>query len=286
MRIMVTGAGGMLGTDLCSALEVDHEVVARDIADFDIADHDATVEAIAGARPEAIVHAAAFTDVEACEDKRQEAFRANALGSMNVAAGAREAGAYLVYMSTDYVFDGRKREPYVEIDEPRPLNFYGLTKLYGERYVRELTSRHLIIRTSWLFGPNGRNFIDTIIAKARAGDDLKVVNDQRGCPTYTLDLARAVAAIIVKGLEGVIHVTNSGEATWFDVASRALELAGVGTRIQPVPSQFYPVKAKRPPYSVLGSLVMESAGIPALPAWVEGVRDHLRRKGMLAPAGA
>jgi dTDP-4-dehydrorhamnose reductase len=283
---MVTGAGGMLGTDLCTVLEPDNDVVARDVADFDIADHDATVEAIADAHPQAIVHAAAFTDVEACEDKRQEAFRSNALGSMNVAAGAREAGAYLVYMSTDYVFDGRKREPYVEFDEPRPLNFYGLTKLYGERYVRELTTRHLIVRTSWLFGPNGRNFIDTIVAKASAGDTLKVVNDQRACPTYTMDLARALAAAIAKGLEGVIHITNSGEATWFDLAAEALRLAGIGTQIEPVATELYPVKAKRPAYSVLGSLVMESCGIAALPSWAEGVKDHLRRKGLLAPAGA
>lgn len=283
---MVTGAGGMFGTDLCTVLEADHDVVARDLADFDIADHDATVSAISEAHPEAIVHAAAFTDVEACEDRRQDAFRSNALGSMNVAAGAREAGAYLVYMSTDYVFDGRKRDPYVEFDEPRPLNFYGLTKLYGERYVSELTTRHLIVRTSWLFGPNGRNFVDTILAKASDGGTLKVVNDQRGCPTYTMDLARAVGAAIVQGLEGVIHITNSGEATWFDLASKALELAGIKADIQPVETDLYPVKAKRPAYSVLGSLVLESCGIPALPPWVEGVRDHLRRRGMLSPARA
>ena len=281
---MVTGAGGMLGTDLCTVLETDNEVVARDLADFDIADHDATVSAISEAHPDVIVHAGAFTDVEACEDRRQEAFRANAVGSMNVAAGAREAGAYLVYMSTDYVFDGRKREPYVEFDEPRPLNFYGLTKLYGERYVRELTTQHLIVRTSWLFGPNGRNFIDTIIAKASGGEKLKVVNDQRGCPTYTMDLARAVAEAITRRLEGVIHITNTGEATWFDLAARTLELAGIKADIEPVETDLYPVKAKRPAYSVLGSLVMESCGIPALPPWVDGVKDHLRRKGLLAPA--
>jgi dTDP-4-dehydrorhamnose reductase len=276
----------MLGTDLCEVLGADHEVVARDIDDFDIGDHDSAVGAIEEARPQVIVHAAAFTDVEACEERRQEAFRSNALGSMNVAAGAREAGAYLVYLSTDYVFDGRKQEPYMEIDEPRPLNFYGLTKLYGERYVRELTTRHLIVRTSWLFGPNGRNFIDTIIARASSGAKLKVVSDQRGCPTYTRDLARAIGEVIARGLEGVIHITNSGVATWHELAACALNLAGIAAEIEPVASDQYPTKAKRPGYSVLGSLVMEPSGIPALPAWSEGVRDHLRRKGMLAPAGA
>ena len=283
---MVTGAGGMLGRDLVSVLEAEHEVMARDLADFDVTDHDATVRAVSEARPEVVVHLAAFTDVEACEDNRQQAFRLNALGSMNVAAGAREVGAYLVYLSTDYVFDGRKSEPYLEIDEPRPLNFYGLTKLYGERYVRELTTRHLIVRTSWLFGPNGRNFVDTIVAKASRGTRLIVVSDQRGCPTYTLDLAKGIAAVVAKGLEGVVHITNTGSTTWYDLARLALELAGIAAPVEQVSSGQYPTKARRPAYSVLASLVLEPSGIGALPSWQDGVKDHLRRKGMLAKAYA
>ena len=282
MRVMITGAKGMLGADLATVLGDDHEVIARDMDDFDIADHDATLAAILDARPDVIVHAAAFTDVEACEDRRQEAFRANALGSMNVAAGARQADAYLVYTSTDYVFDGRKHEPYLEIDEPSPVNFYGVTKLYGERYVRELTTKHLIIRTSWLFGPNGRNFIDTIIAKASSGARLQVVNDQRGCPTYTRDLARGIKAAVAGRLEGLLHMTNAGDATWFDLARYALGQAGIEAEIDPVPSELYPTRAKRPAYSVLGSLVMGASGLQALPPWTDGVRDHLRRKGMIA----
>ena len=275
----------MLGTDVCSVLRADHEVLARDVGDFDVGDHDATVTAIADDRPEAIVHLAAFADVEACEDRRDQAFRANALGSMNVSAGAREVGAYLVYVSTDYVFDGRKREPYIEIDEPRPLNFYGLTKLYGERYVRELATRHLIVRTSWLFGPNGRNFVDTIVGRAAAGERLRVVNDQRGSPTYTMDLARGISSLIKKGLEGIIHVTNAGEATWFDLAKAALLLAGIGTPVEAISSDEYPAKAKRPPYSVLGSMVRGASGIEPLPPWAEGLRDHLRRRGKIAAEG-
>lgn len=279
---MVTGAKGMLGTDVCGVLEADHEVIARDIDDFDIADHHATVKEIVDARPETIVHLAAFTNVEACEDRRQEAFRTNALGSMNVAAGAREVGAYLVYVSTDYVFDGRKGEPYLEIDEPRPLNFYGLTKLYGERYVRELTTRHLIIRTSWLFGPNGKNFVDTIVAAASGGAKLRVVNDQRGCPTYTLDLARGISGVIGRTLEGIVHITNSGDTTWYELAESALRLAGISSAIEPVASEQYPTRALRPRYSVLGSLVLGASGVAALPPWTEGLKDHLRRKGLPA----
>jgi dTDP-4-dehydrorhamnose reductase len=201
---------------------------------------------------------------------------------MNVAAGAREVDAYLVYVSTDYVFDGRKCEPYLEIDEPRPLNFYGLTKLYGERYVRELTTRHLIIRTSWLFGPNGKNFIDTIIAAASSGAKLTVVNDQRGCPTYTLDLARGMSGAIEKTLEGIVHITNSGDATWSGLAECALEMAGIPAVVEPVPSELYPTRALRPRYSVLGSLVLGPSGVAALPPWKEGLRDHLRRRGLPA----
>jgi dTDP-4-dehydrorhamnose reductase len=286
LRIMVTGAGGMLGRDLVGVLEAEHELLPRDLADFDVTDHDATVGAVSEARPEVVIHLAAFTDVEACEDNRQQAFRLNALGSMNVAAGAREVGAYLVYLSTDYVFDGRKSDPYVEIDEPRPLNFYGLTKLYGERYVRELTTRHLIVRTSWLFGPHGRNFVDTIVAKASRGTRLTVVSDQRGCPTYTLDLARGIAAVVAKGLEGVVHLTNTGSTTWYDLAKLALDLAGIAAPIEPVSSGQYPTKARRPTYSVLASLVLEPSGIGALPLWQDGLKDHLRRRGMLAKACA
>jgi dTDP-4-dehydrorhamnose reductase len=272
----------MLGTDVCSVLEADHEVMPRDLDDFDVGDHDATLKAVVDARPDAIVHLAAFADVEACEDRRQEAFRTNALGSMNVAAGAREVGAYLVYLSTDYVFDGRKNEPYLEIDEPRPLNFYGLTKLYGERYVRELTTRHLIVRTSWLFGPNGRNFVDKIIAAARSGAELTVVTDQRGCPTYTLDLARGLSGVIGRMLEGIVHMTNTGDTTWFGLAECALEMAGIPAVIRQVASEDYPARALRPRYSVLGSLVLGASGVAALPPWRDGLKDHLRRRGLPA----
>jgi dTDP-4-dehydrorhamnose reductase len=279
---MITGAKGMLGTDLCAVLGEEHEIIARDIDDFDVRDLDATMKAVLGASLEAIVHVAAFTDVEACEERRDWAFQSNALGAMNVAVAAREAGAYLIYVSTDYVFDGTKREPYLEIDKPAPINFYGLTKLYGEKYVRDLTTKHLVVRTSWLFGPHGRNFIDNLIAKARSGSRLEVVNDQRGCPTYTLDLAKGIRGALARRLEGIVHITNTGDTTWFDLAKYALALAGLGAHVEPVTSGAYPTKARRPAYSVLGSLVRAASGIEALPFWGEGVRHHLERKGIVA----
>jgi dTDP-4-dehydrorhamnose reductase len=271
----------MLGTDVADLLGRDHEVIPRDIEDFDIRDLDGTTAAIREARPQAIVHLAAFTDVEACEDKREFTHEVNADGTLNVALGAAAVGAHIVYISTDYVFDGAKREPYLEIDQPRPLNTYGLSKLAGEQHLARTTGNHLIVRTSWLFGPNGRNFIDTVMARALTGAPIRVVNDQRGCPTYTAHLAGGIKAVLERGLTGTVHMTNSGDATWYDLAKYAFALAGLKSDIEPVPALAYPTKAKRPAYSVLGSAVLGPSGVKDLPSWRDGVRSHLARKGML-----
>jgi dTDP-4-dehydrorhamnose reductase len=280
--VLVTGAKGMLGTDVVEALAGDHKVTAQDIDDFDIRDLSATTQAIRKASPEAIIHVAAFTDVEACEERSEFARQSNGDGTLNVALGAKAVGAFVVYMSTDYVFDGAKRVPYLEADEPSPINAYGASKLAGERYLAETTPDHLIVRTSWLFGPNGRNFIDTIMSKARSGARLKVVNDQRGCPTYTGHLAAGIKAALERGLRGILHMTNSGDTTWYDLARYALALAGVKSDIEPVPGSAYPTRAKRPAYSVLASTVMAASGIGDLPPWGEGVKCHLARRGMIA----
>jgi dTDP-4-dehydrorhamnose reductase len=233
-----------------------------------------------------IVHTAAFTDVEACEEKREEAFRINATGTGNVAKASGRAGSLLIYISTDYVFNGSKRSPYKEVDEPDPINYYGLTKLQGENRVRGLAARHLIVRTSWLFGPNGKNFVDTILGKASGVESLKVVDDQRGSPTYTGDLARGIKSLIEGELEGVVHLTNSGDATWFELARCATGLAGLDVEIEPVQSAAYPTKARRPSYSVLASDVLERAGIEPLPPWEQGVKDHMMRRGLLEDEAA
>lgn len=279
MRILVTGAKGMLGTDACEVLAEAHEVIGVDIDDFDILKGDAAANSVAGLAPEVVLHLASFNRVDDAEDEKDAAFNCNAVGTMNMAKASRDAGARLVYVSTDYVFDGSKDSPYVETDTPAPINFYGLTKLFGERYASSLNPRHLIVRTSWLYGPNGRNFVDTIVAKARAGQALRVVDDQLGSPTYTHHLARGIRAAIEKGVEGTLHMTNSGETNWYEFARTALELAGASAEIKPVDSASYPTKARRPANSVLGSLVMEHSGLEPLPGWRDGLRDHLRRKG-------
>lgn len=271
----------MLGSDVCSVLAEDHEVHGYDLGDFDIADEGETMLAVERLSPALIVHTAAFTDVDACETEREKAYRTNVLGTGNLAEASRKVGSLLVYVSTDYVFDGSKREPYGESDEPNPVNYYGLTKLQGEERVRQRAPKHLILRTSWLFGPKGRNFVDNILKKASEGRKLRVVDDQTGCPTYTVDLARGVSALVKADLEGVVHLTNSGAATWFDLAGYALGLAGLDVEIEPVCSEAYPTEARRPAYSVLKSDVLEAADLEPLPDWQEGVRDHLRRRGML-----
>jgi dTDP-4-dehydrorhamnose reductase len=270
----------MLGTDLCEVLAPEHTVVACDVEQFDITDARRTLEGISEASPDTVVHTAAFTRVEACEEERDTALRINADGTLNVAEAARKVGARLVYVSTDYVFDGTKGAPYVETDPPNPINCYGETKLLGEQHVAEVVPHHLILRTSWLFGPHGRNFIDTITDRAAQGESLRVVDDQRGCPTYALHLARGIRRAIGLELEGLIHITNAGDATWYELARHALSLAGIDVAIEPVSTEAFGARAARPRYSVLAS---EVAGglLEPLPPWEQAVRDHMIRKGVI-----
>jgi dTDP-4-dehydrorhamnose reductase len=275
----------MLGTDLCSVLGRDYEVRGYDLDDFDIVDAGRTSAAVREISPSVIIHAAAFTDVDGCEDDKERALLVNSTGTENVAKAAREAGCFMVYMSTDYVFDGSKASPYTEADSPRPINHYGLTKYYGEKYVFEIVPAHLVVRTSWLFGPNGRNFVDTIIGKALKTGSLRVVSDQRGCPTYTRHLAVGIGAVIERGLQGIVHLTNSGDATWFDLAEYALETAGIRARITAVDTGAYPTRARRPAYTVLGSDVSGKAGVKPLPHWKQGVKEHLARRELMKDEG-
>lgn len=281
MKVMVTGARGMLGSDLCDVLSREFEVYGVDIDDFDIADEGATFNTIIGIHPDTIVHLAAYTDVEGSETNPDKAFLVNGAGTLNVARAAREIDAYLIYLSTDYVFDGAKSQPYVEIDPINPLSIYGLSKAYGEMYASRVTRRNLIVRTSWLFGPNGANFVDKVIKQAESGSPIRVVNDQRGCPTYTMHLALSIREVIKRKIEGILHIVGTGETTWFDFARMALDLAGIEVEIQPVPTEAYPAKAKRPRYSVLSSVMLSSFGLKELPSWKEGLKEHLRRDGRL-----
>ena len=277
MRIMVTGSAGMLGQQLESVFSQDHSVLAVDLEDLDITRFDQVRETVAGCQPDWILHAAAFTQVDEAETRVDEAYRVNALGTRNVAAAAHENQSVLLYYSTDYVFDGGQRHPWREWDRPSPVNEYGRSKLAGEHFVRALAPSHLIVRTSWLFGPGGANFVDKMIQRGRLGGPLRVVDDQTGSPTFTKDLAAASKQLVERNLRGIYHVTNSGHCNWYELATEVLTLAGLDIEITPVPTSDYPAAAPRPAFSVLDNFLLRIEGIPLLRSWQEAVAAYLRK---------
>lgn len=280
MRILVTGAEGQLGVELVRALSVHGEVIGVDIAELDVT-HPQCADRIAALAPGWVVHAAGATDVDGCEREPDVAMAVNAEGTRRVAEGCRRAGAGLVYFSTDYVFDGRKGAPYTEGDPLAPLNAYGRSKLEGERAVRSLASRWLIIRTAWLYGTHGKNFVKTILKKVEAGEPLRVVDDQVGSPTYAADLAGAVALLLSRGLTGVFHVTNSGSCSWYEFTLEILRLTVADVNsVKRITSEELKRPARRPAYSVLENAAWRAAGLPSLRPWSEALADMLASLGL------
>ena len=268
MRVLITGAGGQLGHDLLRAF-TGHEAVGTTHGQLDVADRDAVLATITELRPDAVVHAGAWTDVDGCETDPDRAFRVNALGTRHVVEGARLAGARVCYLSTDYVFDGTGDRPWVEWDAPAPLSVYGRSKLGGER---ELDAGATVVRTSWVCGAHGRNFVKTILRAAAERDELTVVDDQHGCPTFTSDLAGAIARLVVARLPGTFHVTNQGATTWFDFARAIVAVAGFdAAKVRPIATaDLHPPRpAPRPANSVLDNAALRLSGIPLLPDWHE-----------------
>jgi len=266
VRVLITGAGGQLGHDLVEAF-ADHDTVATTHGQLDVADRDAVLAAITELRPDAVVHAGAWTDVDGCETDPDRAFRTNALGTRHVVEGARIAGARVCYVSTDYVFDGTGDRPWVEWDAPAPLSVYGRSKLGGER---ELDPGDTIVRTSWVCGAYGRNFVKTMLRAAAERDELTVVDDQHGCPTFTSDLAGAVRRLVVARLPGTFHVTNQGATTWFGFARAIVAAAGHDpAKVRPIATaDLRPARpAPRPANSVLDNAALRLSGLPLLPDW-------------------
>ncbi len=268
----------MLGSELAKLMRrAGIETVDVDLEEVDIRDTRSVREAFVVYQPDVVINVAAFTDVDGCESKSDEAFRVNALGPENLARAALDHGAALVHISTDYVFNGRGRAPYTEAEPLSPLGVYGTSKAEGEIRVREfLPQNHLIVRTQWLFGRHGKNFVKSILDAAAKNDVLKVVNDQHGCPTYAPDLSEALIRLMEIGARGTFHVTNRGETTWYDFAGRIIDRAGItGVRVEPITSDALGRAAPRPAYSVLDNSKFIGLTAAPLRRWEEALDDYL-----------
>jgi len=276
MKILITGAVGQLGSDLMKVLGDNWQIIPASRADFDITNPERTMDFIENAEPDVIVHAAAYTDVDGCESQQDKAFAVNGLGARNVAIAAREVEAKLFYISTDYVFDGTKEEPYLEFDQPHPINVYGQSKLWGEEFVKEQLHKFFIIRTAWLYGLNGRNFVKTMLKLAEGKEEIQVVNDQRGTPTWTEDLARQIKELIPTELYGTYHCTSQGSCTWYEFALEIFKQAGLNVKVKPVSSKEFPRPAKRPKNSVLENYMLKLEGLDIMPPWEESLERFMK----------
>jgi dTDP-4-dehydrorhamnose reductase len=273
LRVFVTGLSGQVGAEIPSAF-AGHDIIAGARPGFDLLDERSVRTAIELAGPGLVVHPAAYTDVDGCERDPLTAFRTNALGTRYVALAARDVGADLVVVSTDYVFDGTKGEPYLEWDEPHPLSAYGRSKLAGEREALGLHQRCYVVRTSWVFSPRGRNFVMTMLRLAAERGEVTVVDDERGGPTLAADLARAIARLVERRIYGTYHLSNDGSCTRYELARRAIEQAGLPAVVRPITTAefllHHPLPAKRPANSTLANTAGSSIGV-ALRPWEDAV---------------
>ncbi len=275
LKVLLTGAKGMLGSDVAEIFRsAGHEVKAYNRKELDITDKKMCLRAAEDFQPEVIINCAAYTKVDECEKNLETAMSINKTGAENIAKAAEICGAYLIHISTDYVFDGTASKPYTENDLTCPVNVYGLSKLGGEDAVKGTCTRYSIIRTSWLFGAKGQNFIKTILKLASERNELKVVNDQCGCPTYTRDLAKALLFFAHRQPLGLFHCTNNGSCTWYELAKEALSFSSKDPdMVKPVSSSAFPRPAKRPAYSVLDNSKFEKMAGFRLRSWKEALRD-------------
>jgi dTDP-4-dehydrorhamnose reductase len=283
MRVLVLGAGGQLGRELVALHGGAHEIVGLTRAQCDIAEPGAAAEALRRHRPDAAVNCAAWTKVDAAEIERDAAFRANADGPRLLAEACADSGALLMHISTDYVFDGTATSPIPEDAPTSPLGVYGESKLAGEEAVRAAAPRHQIVRTSWLYGQDGPNFVLTMLRLGAEREELRVVADQRGAPTWTGHLAPALLRLLEHGTTGTYHLTNGGETTWCDFARAIMAAARLRARVEPTTTAEYGAPAPRPAYSVLENRAWRALGEAPLPGWEEGLAAYLRQRSAASP---
>ncbi|KZE97369.1 dTDP-4-dehydrorhamnose reductase [Geobacillus stearothermophilus] len=278
MKVVVTGAKGQLGTDLVHLLaDRGYEVYGYGREELDITNFDQVKQVIAEVRPDVVIHAAAYTKVDLAESEPDKAFLINAYGTRNVAVASETVGAKLVYISTDYVFDGKANVPYNEFAPTNPLSVYGKSKLAGEQFVRDLHSKFFIVRTSWVYGKHGNNFVKTMLKLAQERDQLMVVNDQVGCPTYTVDLANCILELLQTEKYGIYHVSNSGYCSWYEFAKAIFEEAGIEVKVNPCTTKDFPRPAPRPAYSVFDHMALRLNGFNEMRNWREALKEFIVR---------
>lgn len=276
MRILVTGVKGQLGYDVVNELEKrGHNVIGVDIEEMDITDEESVDKIITESSVEAVIHCAAYTAVDMAEDNIELCRKVNVNGTENVAKVCRKLDIKMVYISTDYVFDGKGTRPWEPDDERRPLNVYGESKYEGELAVQNNLEKYYIVRIAWVFGVNGKNFIKTMLNLGKIHDNITVVNDQVGSPTYTYDLARLLADMVETDKYGIYHATNEGLCTWYEFACEIFKQAGMNVKVVPVTSDKFPAKAKRPSNSRMDKSKLENNGFARLPAWKDALKRYL-----------
>lgn len=278
MRVLIIGGTGLLGKALVREWGSD-EVVAMGSHDVDVRDAAAVMRIVEGVHPDWVVLAAAYTDVDGCESNQELAFAVNRDGAANVAQAARRSGAKLLFLSSDYVFDGKKASPYEADDRRNPQSVYGRSKAEAETSLLGIVPGVCIVRTSWVFGIGGRCFPDTILRLGESRPSLDVVNDQRGCPTYTVDLARAIIQLCHKNAGGIVHVTNAGNCSWYEFAKEIIIRAGLNTEVKPVRTEQMPRPAQRPAYSVLSGASLHGYHME-MPSWKDALDRYLVERGV------
>lgn len=276
MKVLVTGVNGQLGYDVVKELKKrKHQAVGVDRERMDLTSTEQIKECIYNINPEAIIHCAAYTAVDKAEDEEELCRRVNAIATKEIAEHAKVLDIPIIYISTDYVFDGTKDGEYTEEDVPNPINVYGKTKYEGEVYVQELLDKYYIVRISWVFGENGNNFIDTMLRLSKERDKLNVINDQVGSPTYTKDLASLLVDMIETDKYGIYHVTNEGYCTWYDFAKEIFKIANVNIEVNQITTLEYPTKAIRPMNSKMSKQKLLESRFNIIRNWKDAVSEYL-----------
>ena len=277
MKVLVTGVKGQLGYDVVNELvKRGHTAIGTDIEEMDITDKNSVDSVIKENTPDAVIHCAAYTAVDAAEDNAELCRKINAEGTQNIADVCKELDIKMIYISTDYVFDGQGERSWEPEDERTPLNVYGQTKYEGELAVQNTLDKYFIVRIAWVFGVNGKNFIKTMLNLGKTRDSLTVVNDQFGSPTYTYDLAKLLVDMVETDKYGIYHATNEGICTWYEFACEIFKQAGINVKVSPVSASEYPAKAKRPSNSRMSKEKLTEQGFEKLPAWQDALARYLK----------